>query len=111
MSLKKAHFVVGAVGVIVFLGTGLYMMLVYHGLKGIAPLPRMLFRSAHIYILLTSLINLALGFNFPVGNGQERRTIRVIASILILIAPILMTTAFFVEPGLASFERPLAGPG
>ena len=87
------------------------MLLVFHGLKGIAPLPRMLFRSSHIYILLTSLINLALGFDFSTSGYKGRQSLRNIGSILILIAPFLMTTAFFVEPGLASFERPFAGPG
>jgi len=33
------------------------------------------------------------------------------ASTLVLFALPLMLTAFFVEPGLESFERPFAGPG
>jgi len=78
-----------------------------HGLEGLDPLPRMMFRSAHIYLLLASLINLALGLSKQQGQGKLQN----IASVLILIAPALMLTAFFLEPGLESFERPFAGPG
>lgn len=108
--VRRIHFVVGLVFVFVFIGTGMYMRLVVHGLRGVDPLPRMLFRSAHIYILLTSLINLALGLCLPdppAGGSKLRNA----GSTLILLSPALMTLAFFVEPGLAGFERPFAGPG
>jgi hypothetical protein len=109
MLFKRVHLFVGMIGVIVFLGTGLYMLLVLHGLQGVSALPRMLFRSSHIYILLTSFINLALGFYLP--DSGRPSALRFTGSILILIAPVLMTLAFFIEPGLADFERPFAGPG
>ena len=104
--LVKAHRMVGVVGILVFIGTGLYMRIAKHGLQGLEPLPRMMFRSAHIYLLLSSLINLAIGVSF----NRLRTKVQNIASVLILIAPPLMLTAFFVEPGLNSFERPFAGP-
>lgn len=83
------------------------MRVAQHGLQGMDALPRMLFRSAHIYLLLASLINLALGLS----PARSYTKLQILGSILILIAPALMLTAFFVEPGLESFERPFAGPG
>jgi uncharacterized protein involved in cysteine biosynthesis len=103
----KIHRIVGVTGILAFLGTGLFMRIAKHGLEGLDPLPRMMFRSAHIYLLLASLINLALGLS----PSHRQTKLQNIASILILIAPALMLTAFFVEPGLESFERPFAGPG
>lgn len=110
-ALRKLHFVVGIVGSVVFLATGLYMRLVLDGLRGVEPLPRMLFRSAHIYLLLSSLINLALGLYLSRWSTRGRRLLQMTASVFVLSAPPLMLTAFFVEPALASFERPFAGPG
>ncbi len=109
--LRKLHLIVGIVGIVVFLGTGQYMRLVYDGLRGVEPLPRMLFRSAHIYLLLSSLINVALGLYLSRSSTRGRKILQTIASTFILFSPPLMLTAFFVEPGLASFHRPFAGPG
>jgi len=103
----KIHRLVGVTGIFVFLGTGLFMRIAKHGLQGLEPLPRMMFRSAHIYLLLSCLINLALGLS----QRRSSTKLQNIASILILIAPVLFLTAFFVEPGLETFERPFAGPG
>ena len=105
------HLAVGIVGIVVFLGTGQYMRQVLDGLRGVEALPRMMFRSAHIYLLLSSLINLALGLYLIRSSTRGRRLLQMTASIFVLSAPPLMLTAFFVEPGLASFERPFAGPG
>lgn len=53
---------------------------------------RMLYRSRHLYIMLVALSNLALA-------RSETRTLldRVIGS-LVLIAPLFLVAAFFVEP-------------
>ena len=71
--LRRIHLVVGLAGVVLFLGTGQYMDRVHDHLRGMEDVRRMLFRSAHIYLLWSSLLNLALGLYFaeklcgPVG--------------------------------------------
>jgi len=43
-------------------------------------------------------------------STRGRKLLQMAASIFILFASPLMLTAFFIEPGLASFERPFADP-
>ena len=107
--MKKLHLLVGIVGTIVFLATGMYMRIRLNGLTGMEDLPRMMFRSSHIYLLLTSLINLSIGLYQSSVASWSR--LQWTGSILVLIAPLLMLIAFFNEPALHSFERPFAGPG
>ena len=107
--MKKLHLLVGIVGTIVFLATGMYMRIRLNGLTGMEDLPRMMFRSSHIYLLLTSLINLSIGLYQSSVTSWSR--LQWTGSILVLIAPLLMLIAFFNEPALHSLERPFAGPG
>ena len=66
---------------------------------------RMMFRSRHIYILLSGLVNLAVGTYFVRRAGGWRRTLQAIGSILVLSAPLLLLAAFFTEPGLPGLRR------
>jgi hypothetical protein len=56
--MKRVHLICGIAAVFVFLLTGQYMAIYQGHLQGMADLPRMLFRSRHIYILFTGLLNL-----------------------------------------------------
>lgn len=108
-TLKRIHFIAGVAGAVIFLGTAMYMRLRYNGLEGMDALPRMLFRSSHIYLLLTSLLNLSLGLYLSSSIRMSR--LALTGSILILLSPLLMLLGFFYEPLRGSFERPLVGPG
>jgi hypothetical protein len=89
---EKFHLIFGLVVVIVFILTGQYMEYVHNRL-----LPdgaRMLYRSRHIYILLAGLLNLVLGtYLVPLPRGW-RRTLQLIGSILIILAPGLLLAGF-----------------
>lgn len=63
--MKRIHFWVGVVGMLAFVCTGQYMHIFHNHLEGMADAPRMLYRSAHIYLLLSSIINLAAGVYIP----------------------------------------------
>ena len=104
--LKRLHFGVGVVGIIIFLMTGQYMYHWHAHLDGMADGPRMLFRSAHIYFLLTSVINLVVGFYMTPDALRHKNVLQVIISILILLAPVLVLVGFFVEPHLKELSRP-----
>lgn len=58
------HFWIGVGGMCVFALTGQYMDRVLDHLVGMSDGPRMLYRSAHIYILLASMMNLIYGIIF-----------------------------------------------
>ena len=81
----------------------------YHAhaaLEGLNDGPRMLYRSAHIYFLLASIINLLAGvYVKPVSNGYRKFTQSII-SIIIIVAPVIFLAAFFIEPNLDKLARP-----
>ena len=109
--MRRLHLWVGFGGVATFILTGQYMDRWLGHLAGVADLPRMLYRSAHIYLLLGSLLNLVLGlYQIEAGDGWRRWVGRV-GSILIAIAPVLFLIAFAREPLRNSFHRSFAVPG
>jgi len=54
---------------------------------------RAVFRSRHLFIMLGALANLAMS-----AGPQPTRTVQRVASTLMLVAPALLLTAFWVEP-------------
>ena len=58
--LNRFHFWLGITGTLLFILTGQYMDKVHNHLQKMADGPRMLYRSAHIYLLLAAVVNLAL---------------------------------------------------
>lgn len=94
--MKRFHLLFGFAVVIIFLLTGQYMEYVHNRL-----LPdgmRMLYRSRHIYLLLTGLLNLSIGLYFISRPSGWRRTLQRLGSILIALAPCLLLVGFFSEP-------------
>lgn len=111
MTLRRAHFIVGLLGMAAFIGTGQYMHWVHAHLVGMADAPRMIYRSTHIYVLFASALNVVMGIYFAPADVRWRGRVQQLGSALILIAPILLLAAFFREPWLANFERPFGRPG
>jgi hypothetical protein len=109
-TLKRFHLVFGLVLVIVFLLTGQYMDRVHNHLQGMADGPRMLYRTRHIYILLSALVHLGIGSYFKYRYGV-RRILQLLGSLFITIAPILFIVGFFREPHLSGLYAPLSKTG
>jgi hypothetical protein len=107
--VRWLHLAVGVAGVVGFLGTGQYMDKAHDHLRGMADARRLLFRSAHLYLLFGSLVNLALGLYLRPALGW-RRWARPAGSVLVLATPFLAAAGFFVEPWLPGLERPYSGP-
>ena len=59
---------------------------------------RLMYRSRHPYILAGGVANLLLGLYLSINVGGWRRRLQYLGSVLFLIAPILLTLAFFAEP-------------
>jgi hypothetical protein len=108
--MRRLHLAVGVGGIIAFLLTGQYMDRALGHMAGVPDLPRMLYRSAHIYLLLGSLLNLMAGVYLTEASGGWRRLVGRIGSVGILLAPALFVVAFISEPQRSDFHRPYAGP-
>ncbi|MFO0946910.1 MAG: hypothetical protein U1D30_13355 [Planctomycetota bacterium] len=103
---RRAHLVVGIFGIVAFLATGQYMDR-YHGhLRGYDDGTRMLFRSAHIYLLLAAIINTMTGIYIRQARLSWRRLCQVIGSAALLAGPPLFLIAFCTEPHLDALDRP-----
>ena len=108
--MKLLHIVVGAFVLLAFLLTGQYMDYLDVRSGALGDATRMMFRSRHIYILLSGLVNLAVGTYFVRRAGGWRRTLQTTGSILVLAAPLLLLAAFFTEPGLPGLRRQFTLP-
>jgi hypothetical protein len=109
--VKRFHLIFGLLLVIAFLLTGQYMDRFHQHLQSMPDGPRMLYRSRHIYILLSGLINLGIGAYFRYRLTQSRRILQLLGSLLITAASVLSVFAFFREPGLTGLQTPLTHKG
>lgn len=94
--MRRFHFYFGIAIVIVFLLTGQYMEYVNN--RTLPDGPRLLYRSRHIYLLFSGLINLSIGAYLTYRPAGWRRAIQLIGSILLTIGPGLLLISFFREP-------------
>ena len=106
--MKKAHLIFGVLIVVGFLLTGQYMDKFYNHLDGMPDGPRLLYRTRHIFILLSGLLNLGIGAYFTRRIQPWRRTLQLLGSLLIFTASLLFLIAFFYEPNLPDLHTPLS---
>jgi hypothetical protein len=92
------HLVVGWVTVAVFLATGLFMRLGYPGVATPDLAHRVFFRTHHLYLLASALVNLLAGSSLRKPHGPARRPrLALAASTLMLAAPPLLLLGFATE--------------
>jgi len=103
--MRRVHFFIGILGVLVFLASGQVLRFHHPALKTLDGGVHMMYVSRHIYILGTALINLVLGMYLRIHNRDWRRILQVIGSALLLASPALLTLAFFTEPALGLAGR------
>jgi hypothetical protein len=106
--MKRFHLVFGLITFIVFLLTGQYMDRYHQHLAYMADGPRLLYRTRHIFILMSALLHIGIGSYFRYWRVGWRRILQVVGSALITIAPVLFTIAFFYEPHLQDLNTPLS---
>lgn len=105
MQLRKLHFVVGLAGVVAFVVTGAYMRAGFPDLYAANEVLRYLYRSNHVYVLLASLVNVALGVHLTAAPPGWRATLSLIGSLLALASPVVLCFAFFLEAPVPTPER------
>lgn len=93
--MKRFHFVLGIVLVLVFLLSGQYMEYVHN--RMLPDTTRLLYRSRHIYVLFNAMINISLGLYVQYSPTGWRRLVQIVGSILIMLAPVLLLAGFFYE--------------
>jgi len=98
----------GMLVVIAFLLTGQYMDKYLNHMAGAPDGLRMLYRTRHIFILLSGLLNLGIAAYVTFHPHFWRRILQVIGSGLIIIASLLFIVAFFYEPKLTNLHTPLS---
>jgi len=109
--VRRVHFWYGVAGVVIFLLTGQYMHFAYDHLRDMPDAPRMLFRSAHIYFLFASILNIFVGVYFEPASGKVWPRVQSVVSTLVLVAPVLLLIGFFREPFLSQLNRPFTSLG
>jgi hypothetical protein len=97
-SLGSAHRLLGLGTLGLFLVTGVLMRRQHLHLLPPDSGLRMLFRSRHIYLLFSGLVNLALGLRFILPPSGRGSMLARVGSVLALASPVLLAAAFFVEP-------------
>src|SRR3954470_15202491 len=108
MNLARAHRVVGWTTFAAFVGTGVYLRLALAPPDAGNSWLHYAFRANHIYLLMSGLVNLALGM----GEREPRRVgLARVASGLVLAGPAILLAAFAREPGTGDLARPLTRAG
>ena len=110
MTLRRLHFWIGCLGVAVFLATGVYMRAGFPELYGGNEVVRYHYRANHIYILLASLLNIALGCYLRLGVGWRKQA-AVAGSTFLLLSPAVLVAAFVLEAPKGTPDRLLTLAG
>lgn len=109
--MKRFHLIFGLTVLLAFLLTGQYMDRFHNHLEHMADGPRMLYRTRHIFILMSGLLHVGVGTYFSTRATAVRRGLQITGSILITMATMLFTIAFFYEPRLRELQTPLSLAG
>ncbi len=105
--MKKILFRLGVMGLVAFVGTGLYLRWNLAGLSADDLLRRMMFRANHIYILLSALALPALRFGLRPSVHGRRRQVQWGATLLYGLTVVGLIAAFFLDPPTGSLQRDL----
>ncbi len=110
-TLSRLHLRVGLAVVFVFVLTGVYLRVGFPGLYEDDETLRYIYRANHIYILAAGLVHVALGLAVVRHTARWRRRLQLAGSGLLLLACVLLITAFFRETTVVAPGRPLTELG
>jgi hypothetical protein len=96
--LGTLHRWLGLATIALFLVTGALMRSHHVHLLPVDSALRMLFRSRHIYLLFSGLINVSVGLRFVLPSSGRGSRAALAGSVLTLTSPVLFAVAFFLEP-------------
>ena len=103
--MRLSLLVIGAAGVLAFLATGLYMATHFPAAYAGGEHIRYTYRANHAYLLLASLLNVALGVYWPGVRAGWRGKLALAGACLVLASPVVLLYAFAYEAPRGSPER------
>lgn len=109
--MRKLHGFVGVGGLAAFLGTGIYLATTAPEHYRHDEALRFIYRANHVYVLLSSLVNLVLGIYLVSPAAGWRSLSSKIGSYLLLASPLVLLIAFVVETRRVTPDRPLTTIG
>lgn len=93
--LKQLHLWIGIIGLIAFVLSGQYFQHALGGLKELDDAPRLLLRTSHVYLFLTSVINLVFGLYYT--PPEKIRWFTIYNQSLIMLSPFVVAYSFATE--------------
>lgn len=103
--IRRAHLIVGVLGVITFVITGQVMARHVPDVHTLSAEVRLMYVSRHIYLLGAALVNLVLGLYLQLNPRGWRRMLQQIGSVLIFLSVVSLLMAFTAEPSLGIAGR------
>ncbi|MAT91557.1 MAG: hypothetical protein CME59_03055 [Halioglobus sp.] len=104
MTWRGLHLALGTAGLFLFILQGQYMARVL-GVPELPDVQRMLYRSAHLYLMLACAANICAGYF--IEPGRYSGFLPRLCSVLLLVSPVLLLVSFFTEVNTATIDRPL----
>jgi len=95
--MRRVHYIVGLATLLAFVLSGQVMSHHHPDIHTLDDGRRMLFVSRHIYLLASSLLNLALGLYLRIDAAGWRRSAQFAGSALIAAAPVIFGFAFLLD--------------
>jgi hypothetical protein len=103
-NLRRLHLAIGGLALILFLVTGQLMRHHVPPMSALGDGVRLLYRSRHIYLLASALVNLMLGLYLQFQSARWRRALQLSGSVFLAASPVLLALAFLEEPA-AGFQE------
>jgi len=104
MLWRKLHLMIGTLGLFLFVLQGQYMARVL-GVPDLPDVQRMLYRSAHLYLMIACAANVCAGYFMDAAH--YRGLLLKLCSAALLLSPVLLLLSFFTEINTASIDRPM----
>ena len=95
--MSRIHLIFGILLFVTFTITGRYMRADFPDKGEIDQAFRMLMRSRHIYILLSSLVHFSLGIYVRLRPHPAQKALQITGSAVLIAASLLLVYAFAVE--------------
>lgn len=95
--MKKAHFLIALVTLIIFLLTGAYMRMRFPDIYQSDQIIRWAFRTTHIYILFSGLCHLLLGTFLTLSKSKKKYILQWLGFSLVTLGSIFLIVNFFFQ--------------
>lgn len=109
--MARAHLIFGILLFVVFLTTGQFMEASFPDKENISQEFRLLMRSRHIYILLSSFGHIFLGLYMQISPPGWRKYLQLSGSAFLTLGSVLLIGAFFYETYATKYFSEMSSAG